>query len=120
LVEDGITGEDDVAVLSIAERYLSGLRETGIDTLIMGCTHYPLLRGAISKVMGHDVKLIDSGAETAKLVAVDLGSQGLLAQRFAEGTVKYFVTDNTEDFSEPASRFLESDVRGLVEKVTLE
>lgn len=120
LVEDGMTGEDDVAVIAIAERYLSELRETGVDTLIMGCTHYPLLRGAIAKVMGPDVSLVDSGTETAKLVAADLGAQGALAQRDTDGTIRYYVTDYADDFSRLASRFLESDVQGMVEQVVLE
>ena len=120
LVEDGITGDDDVAALAVAERYLSGLRSHGIDTLILGCTHYPLLRGVISKVMGPDVKLVDSGEETAKLVANDLQVRNLLSSSDTEATIKYFVTDSTDGFSILASRYLESDVRGLVEQVALE
>ena len=120
LVENGRTDPNDVAALSIAEDYLAGLRGSGIDTLIMGCTHYPLLRGVISKVMGSGVVLIDSGAETAKIVAEDLRTQGLLSSGSAKGTVRYYVTDSTDVFSEMASRFLESDVFGMVEQITLE
>ena len=120
LVENGRTCETDIAALTIAEDYLEGLREAGVDTLIMGCTHYPLLRGVIAKVMGPGVALIDSGAETAKLMADDLSTRDMLSGRDADGMIKYFVTDSIDGFSSLASLFLESDVRGMVEQITLE
>jgi len=120
LVEEGWIDPVDEAALIIAERYLEELRETKIDTLILGCTHYPLLRDVISKVIGPGVKLIDSGAETAKKVASDLADLGMLAQSDKNGSKKYFVTDSITGFSKQASRFLESDVYGMVEQITLE
>jgi len=124
LAENGRTGDDDVAALAIAEDYLKVLRGSGIDTLIMGCTHYPLLRAVIlkvvSKVIGQGVTLVDSGAETARFVANSLHSQDLLSPGGADGTIKYFVTDGIEGFSALASRFLESEVNGKVEQITLE
>ncbi|MCL1834870.1 MAG: glutamate racemase [Oscillospiraceae bacterium] len=120
LVEDGAIEEDDVAALAIAERYLRNLRSAGIDTLILGCTHYPLLRGVISKVMGPQVALIDSGAETAKLVAGDLSAKDMLSGRDEGGSTRYYVTDATDGFEELASRFLESDIRGMVQQIALE
>jgi glutamate racemase len=120
LAENGRTGVDDIAALAIAGDYLAGLRESGVDTLILGCTHYPLLRGVISKVMGQGVALIDSGAETAKLIADDLLGRDLLAPTGADGTIRYFVTDSIDGFSSLASRFLESEVHGMVEQIILE
>ena len=120
LVENGRTAQDDAAALAIAEDYLSGLRDAGVDTLIMGCTHYPLLRGVIAKVMGQGAELIDSGAETARLVAADIASRGIGAAGGGAGSIKYFVTDSIDDFSALASRFMESDVFGKVEQITLE
>ena len=120
LVENGRTGEDDIAALDIAEGYLAGLRESGVDTLLLGCTHYPLLHGVISKKMGPGVVLIDSGAEAAKLVAGDLSLRGIEAPGGEGGSVKFFVTDGTEGFSILASRFIESNVHGLVEQVELD
>ena len=155
LVENGRTAGDDRAALTIAEDYLAPLREEGIDTLILGCTHYPLLRDVILNILSSGVTLIDSGAETAKLVAGDLMERGLLSESRlaccagdsqanaadasaysgsagiesenmetrlsgAEAAVRYFVTDSAEGFSELASRFLEMDVRGMVEQITLE
>ena len=120
LVENGRVADDDIASLTIAEDYLAGVRGAGIDTLILGCTHYPLLRNVISKVMGQGVTLIDSGAETAKLVASDIQTRGMMAPDGAVGTVRYYVTDSTDGFSVLASRYMESDVFGMVEQVTLE
>ena len=120
LVEEGWIDPVDEAALIIAERYLEELREAKIDTLILGCTHYPLLREVISKVIGPGVELIDSGAETAKKVASDLAKLGMLADDDTTGSIKYFVTDSIVNFSKQASRFLKSDVRGMVEQVTLE
>jgi glutamate racemase len=120
LAENGRTDPNDIAVLTIAGDYFSVLRRAGVDTLIMGCTHYPLLRGVISRIMGPGVALVDSGAETAKLVAEDLRERDMLSQSKTAGTIRYFVTDSIDGFSELASRFLESDVRGTVQQVTLE
>ena len=120
LAENGRTDITDVAALAIAEDYLSGLLKSGIDTLILGCTHYPLLRGVISQVMGPDVKLIDSGAETAVLVADELYSRELLSPGEANGIIRYYITDSIDGFAALASRFLESEIHGKVEQVTLE
>jgi len=120
LAENGRTGTDDVAALAIADDYLRGMRELGVDTLIMGCTHYPLLRAVISKVMGPGVTLIDSGAETAMTVAEDLRERGMLSAGGAEGAMRYYVTDSIDGFASLASRFLESEVRGRIELVALD
>ena len=120
LVENGRTDADDIAALTIASDYLTPLCESGADTVIMGCTHYPLLRDVISKVMGQGVTLIDSGAETARLVAGDLSGRDMLSKGSASRTIKYFVTDSTEGFSQLASRFLESDVFDVVKQISLE
>ena len=120
LVEEGWINDTDEAALKVANRYLEKLGKTGIDTLILGCTHYPLLRGVISKIMGANVTLIDSGAETAKVAAKDLKTREILTGKETGGIIKYFVTDSTEGFTNLASRYLESDVEGKVEQVTLE
>jgi len=120
LAENGRTDPNDIAALTIAGDYFTGLLRSGVDTLIMGCTHYPLLRNVISRVLGPGVTLIDSGAETAKLVAGDLRERNMLSPKSADGEIRYFVTDSTEGFTELASRFLESDVHGTVEQVTLD
>jgi glutamate racemase len=76
-VEAGVT--DSAEVLAVAEDYLAPLRHAGIDTLVLGCTHYPFLEGAISYVMGSEVSLVSSDTETAKDVYRQLVSRDLLA-----------------------------------------
>jgi glutamate racemase len=120
LAENGRISANDTASLAIAGDYLEGIREFGADTLILGCTHYPLMRDVISKVIGAGVVLIDSGSETAKLVAKDLQTRGMMAPGGSEGKIKYFVTDSTDGFSGLASRFLESDIYGMVEQIVIE
>ena len=120
LVENGRTGPEDIAALDIAEEYLAVLRNMDIDTLILGCTHYPLLRNVISKVVGQDVMLIDSGSETAGLVAEDIFSRKMNAMPCTEGTIRFFVTDSIEGFSSLASRYMEADISTKVEQITLE
>ncbi len=78
-VEAGVT--DSPEVLATAEQYLAPLRDAEVDTLVLGCTHYPFLEGAISYVMGPDVSLVSSDSETAKDVYRQLVSRDLLASR---------------------------------------
>ncbi|RXZ46951.1 glutamate racemase [Agromyces binzhouensis] len=74
-VESGVTTGPEV--LAVAEEYLAPLRDAGVDTLVLGCTHYPFLTGAISYVMGEGVSLVSSDVETANDVYRVLVSQGL-------------------------------------------
>lgn len=120
LVEAGRTDATDIAALTIAKDYLKPLQDENIDTLILGCTHYPLLADVISKVIGDGVTLIDSGVETAKMVARDLGMLDKISSNKLKGTIKYFVTDSIDGFSMLASKILESEVSGMVEQVTIE
>lgn len=112
LAEEGWT-DNDVAHL-VAERYLAPLRDRPlrdrplrdqIDTLILGCTHYPLLRDTIQKVMGAGVTLIDSARETANEVATLVRQQDLRGQ--GGGAPRYFVTDAPARFRAVGERFLE-------------
>jgi len=114
LAEEGWTG-NNVAEL-VAERYLSSFRTSGIDTLVLGCTHYPLLKGVIGKAVGPGITLIDSATETAKEVAAVL--EKLKWQRPGTGPVerKYFVTDTPARFEKLGSLFL-GDMRLDAEQV---
>ncbi len=117
LVEEGWI--DDSVTLSVAERYLGGLKNKGIDTLVLGCTHYPLLKGIIQKVMGDGVRLIDSAEETATEVKEALSRLNLLAAVPASASNRrFFVTDVPRRFEEQGSRFLGEKI-GKVEKVAL-
>lgn len=103
LAEEGWT-DNDIAY-AIAERYLEELNKKGIDTLILGCTHYPLLKGTIKDVMGKDVQLIDSAVETAKFVERILSKDKLMREKH-KASVQIFVTDLPEKFLLLGSRFL--------------
>lgn len=104
LVENGMISQKDPAVRIICERYLTPLKESGADTLILGCTHFPLLRDAIRGVMGDDVTLIDSGREAAIALCEGLESLGLLND--GERREEYWVSDDPEGFKSVAELFL--------------
>lgn len=104
-VEAGVTGSAEV--LAVAEEYLAPLRHAGVDTLVLGCTHYPFLEGAISYVMGPDVSLVSSDTETAKDVYRQLVSRDLLAGPDAAPTHVYEATgDSADDFLRLADRLM--------------
>ena len=69
LVENGRVHRGDVVIETVVKEYLTPLKDAGVDTLILGCTHYPLLEEVIGDFMGPDVTLIDSGAEAANLAS---------------------------------------------------
>lgn len=117
LVEEGWV--DNEVTFKTVENYLSELKSRNIDTLILGCTHYPLLRHVISEFMGSNVTIIDSGAETAVLVANDLIKRGKENSKKIKGDTKYFVTDSIDGFTNQASKFLQSDIGGMVEQIEL-
>ena len=94
----------------VAERYLEPLKQAGVDTLIMGCTHYPILRETIQKVMGPDVVLIDSGRETATFAMELLRDKNALSDPKRTGSCEFYVSDSTEGFSKAASLFLNRDI----------
>ncbi|NLZ39349.1 MAG: glutamate racemase [Firmicutes bacterium] len=98
IVENGLV--DSPEALCVAEHYLRPLKEAGVDVLILGCTHYPLMSHVISKVMGPDVKLISSAAETA-LEAKNILSKGNMLRQAAPETVKhrFFVSGNPGAFN---------------------
>jgi len=120
LVEEGWTKPDDEIAYKIVERYLSEFNNKDIDTLILGCTHYPLLSEVIKKVAGKDITLIDSGAKTAEFVASDLKARNLLPEKESKGTIAYYVTDSVESFITKASGFLDADINDKVQKIELE
>jgi glutamate racemase len=107
LAEEGWV-DNEVAHL-VARSYLGSLAQSGIDTLILGCTHYPLLRPVIRACIGRRVRLIDSGVVTATAVRAVLVERGLLRPR-ARGTGSFFVTDAPERFMKVGARFLGTPV----------
>ena len=98
---------------AVVETYLATLKKSGIDTLVLGCTHYPLLKALIAEAMGERVVLIDSAEETARAVAELLGGQGLERQRGA-GSASFFVTDVPDRFVRIGQRFLGARLESAV------
>jgi glutamate racemase len=113
LVEEGWTEEGNEVSLMIADKYLRELKEKGIDSLVLGCTHYPLLKGVIRKVMGHDVHLIDSAQETAKEMLRVLREINLITSGHTKGTLQFYVTDDPERFQKMGYRFLEIEIEDV-------
>ncbi|HPP06997.1 MAG TPA: glutamate racemase [Syntrophorhabdaceae bacterium] len=103
IVEEGL--EKDEVALIMAEKYLNGFRASGIDTLIMGCTHYPVLEDVIKKAVGGHINVINTGKETAKEVEMCLREKDLLKTK-GTGACKYYVTDGPDAFKEIGGRFL--------------
>ena len=105
LVENGYVSDDCAVTRMIAEDYLAACKAAAVDTVILGCTHYPLIRGVIAQVMGEGVTLIDAGAEAAKAAAADLAARALLTSA-ENGKAEYYVSDSTESFMALAEAFL--------------
>jgi glutamate racemase len=103
LVEEGWL--DDPVAVQVAERYLAPLLEARIDTLVLGCTHYPLLLPVLSRVAGPEVTLIDSASAVAERVARDLEASGL-ASTGRSGALHAYVTDVAEHFGRLAETIL--------------
>jgi glutamate racemase len=104
LAEEGWT-DNDVAEL-VAEKYLASFRKSGIDMLVLGCTHYPLLKAVISKAIGTGITLVDSATETAKEVADVLEKLKWRGSGNSEGLRKFYVTDTPARFEMIGKRFL--------------
>lgn len=120
LVENGITSREDIVVKTMVERYLTPIRSEGVDTLILGCTHYPVLREAIEDFMGDNVKLISSGAEAARFAVNTLAGNNMLSSRSEKGTVSYYTSDSTALFEENAGAFIGSTLSGKIYKVSVD
>ena len=97
---------DDTVALGAARKYLTPIKKKNIDTLILGCTHYPLLERVIAKVMGPKVRLVDSAAPTAMRLKALLHKKGLLYPKSRRAPLRIFVTDHVRNFSRIGESFL--------------
>ena len=113
LVENGFVDKNDPITALTVERYLSEIKNSGADTLILGCTHYPIISEAIAEYLP-SVTLINSGAEAAK------EAMRLINAKDEEPSISYFVSDDPTSFENNASRFLGSAISGSVTKVNIE
>lgn len=115
LVEEGWT-EGPIARM-VAERYLAELKNNGADTIVLGCTHYPLLKEVIQEVMG-DIRLVDSAVETALAVQQLLAGKEMLSLEGGAKSRRFFVTDSPEKFVSVGERFLRTKIE-MIERITL-
>ena len=111
LVEEGWT--DHEAARLIAREYLAPLVTADIDTLVLGCTHYPLLKALVCDVLGPDVRLIDSAEETAAETARTLAKADLAAPAQAEPSYRFIASDDPLQFLQLGQRFLGGTIEGV-------
>lgn len=110
LVEEGWL--NNKITLTIVKKYLDNFKRQNVKTLILGCTHYPLLKPIIRKAMDKKVKLIDSAQETARMVKDILNEKGLLSNK-RNSSCRYFVTDEPSTFKKVARRFLGNHIKSI-------
>jgi glutamate racemase len=108
-VEEGITGGSEL--LAVAQEYLEPVKESGADTVILGCTHYPLLSGVISYVLGDRVTLVSSAQECANAAYVSLAQQNLIRYQ-GFGHRRFLTTGNPERFAQISAKLLHRFVTG--------
>lgn len=108
LVEEGWV-EHRVTTL-VAEEYLAPLKDNGIDTLILGCTHYPFLKPIIQRVLGDGVTLIDSAVEMARMTKEILKEQRLFCERNVGGRLRFYLSDTSMNFIELGQRLLGKEI----------
>ena len=119
-VENGLVDPDDELVRLMVKRYMAPLKESGVDTIILGCTHFPLLAEAIGREMGDGVTLIDSGKETAIYTKKILADSGLLKGLQEPGDARFYVSDTPADFEKYAGLFLHKSLKNSVEHINIE
>jgi glutamate racemase len=118
LVEEGWTIHPITQL--VVHGYMENLKKAKIDTLVLGCTHYPLLKAALQRSIGPKVKLIDSGEETAKTVRDVLVKEKLLNPGKKSGAPVYYVTDNPDSFVRLGRRFLGNGIITRAKRLSLD
>ena len=119
LVENGRYQPGDVVIETVAREYLEPLRQEGLDVLILGCTHYPLLTDIIREIMGPEVALVNAGAESVHTLRDALARRQLLAPEGA-GQALLCTSDRPEGFGQMARRFLQEEPTAPVRLVDIE
>ena len=119
LVEAGRIAPDDPALRAAAAEYARPFLAADIDTLLLGCTHYPLVADSIGAEMGPRVRLVSNGAEAARALARTIAARGLAAGEDAVGGSRFYTTGDSAHFADIASRMLARDLGDTVEAVVL-
>jgi glutamate racemase len=106
----------DAETMEMARGYCAPLREAGVDTLILGCTHYPLVAPMLQRILGRNVRLVSGGHAVAAAVQRTLDRAGLSREGDEEGTYEFFCTGPVSSFGDVATRFLQMPL-GEVQQV---
>ncbi len=120
LVENGFFGKNNEVARLVAKQYLAPIIAEKVDTLILGCTHYPLLQDIIADIMGENVTLISAGEEAAKYASAILTEKELLSDSGEKGTNEFYVSDSVEMFADNAKIYLGNPIDGEVHKVDID
>lgn len=120
LVENGFIEKNNKAAVLIAQEYLKNIKKANVDTLILGCTHYPIISEIICSVIGKNVNLIDPGKETANSACNMLNGLNLKSTKASLGTHSFYVSDDVYSFSKNASLFLGKNLNEKVNLVNIE
>lgn len=118
VVENGYANSRIAKIL--AEEYLEPLIKNDVDTIILGCTHYPLLKDTILSIVGDKITLIDSGSAAAYEAKRRMTDEGLLNKEDFVGHAKYYVSDSVQDFEKLGGLFLSKEISGEVTKIDIE
>lgn len=116
-IEEGETSGPIINLL--IKKYLNPLKKEKIDSLVLGCTHYPIIKKEIKRHMGPEVKLIDPAEEITSSLGLFLEKNDLLAPKNSKAKRLYFVTDLTQRFVSVAEMFLGDKIRGSLRKASL-
>ena len=117
IIESGKINASKTQLLEILKNYTENLIYNDIDTLILGCTHYPIIENIISEVIGKNITIINSGAETAKNLKNILSAQNLKSNKKDLGKCSFYVSGDANKFSETAKLFLNCDIKDNVHKI---
>jgi glutamate racemase len=116
-IQDGLAFDGDT--MAMARRYCEPLKRAEVDTLVLGCTHYPLVAPMLQRILGRDVRLVSGGHAVAAAVQRTLSRRGLARERDGEGEYRFLCTGDTGSFRDLGTRFLQMPL-GEVERVEIE
>lgn len=120
IAEAGLARPDNVIAREAVAMYLAPLKAEGIDTLVLGCTHFPLFSQLISEYFDHQVELVDSGQEVARFVQNFLTGRNLLCDPAQQGKCDFYVSDDVEGFIPTAELFLGDSIAQQVRRVEVD
>ncbi|MEG0615846.1 MAG: aspartate/glutamate racemase family protein, partial [Oscillospiraceae bacterium] len=120
LVENGFTDSKNAVTKLVAEQYLAPIIAEKVDTLILGCTHYPIIKDIIAEIMGEGVRLISPGEEAAKNATNLLSEKEMLTDRTEKGRNEFYVSDSAEMFGKSAKTFLGREIDGEIHTVDVD